>query len=136
MSEPMKPSASKRLQEAERAASRKWDDEQHDKPWPLDAGIYLQEGRLAAIEAAYNDGIAAGRAEVVRRIEGALDLGGRGHALHNLDAAIIDIDHTEGIADSVCMNTLRRVRGQLAEVESIIADHFDRKSPKGGSDAR
>ena len=40
------------------------------------------------------------------------------HARHNLMGALIDLEH--GTNDSVCHNTIRRVVGQLAEVERIL----------------
>jgi hypothetical protein len=42
------------------------------------------------------------------------------HARHNLDGALIDIEHADGRADEVCRRTIRRVIGQLAEVERIL----------------
>jgi hypothetical protein len=42
------------------------------------------------------------------------------HARHNLDGALIDIQHRDGYADDVCRQTIRRVIGQLSEVEKIL----------------
>ena len=42
------------------------------------------------------------------------------HAGHNLDGAIIDIDHQGGRCDAVSRKTLGRVRDQLAEIGNIL----------------
>ena len=41
------------------------------------------------------------------------------HARHNLEGALIDMERT-GVADRVCLNTVRRVIDQLAEIEKHI----------------
>lgn len=45
------------------------------------------------------------------------------HARHNLDGALIDMS-TTGEADQICLNTVRRVRDQLAEIEKFISDRL------------
>jgi exonuclease VII small subunit len=42
------------------------------------------------------------------------------HARHNLDAAINDLQRNGMSLDRVCMNTLVRVRNQIAKAETII----------------
>lgn len=58
---PMKPSAYERREHARKEALKQWDDEQHDKPWPMPADAYLVTHELDAIEQAYRDGIAVDR---------------------------------------------------------------------------
>lgn len=67
--------------------------------------------------------IRAARVQAARTIAAtkALGLKDGSHARYNLDGAITDIDHAGGFADVVVMRTLRRVRGQLAEVETALA---------------
>lgn len=74
------------------------------------------------------EGATAERARIVADIRRALGLDDGRHARHNLDGALIDIEHTADFrADNVCRKTIRRVIGQLAEVERIIerGDHAE-----------
>lgn len=69
---------------------------------------------------------AAERARIVADIRHALGLDDGRHARHNLDGALIDIEHhVDHVADGVCRTTIRRVIEQLADVESIVkrGDH-------------
>lgn len=62
---------------------------------------------------------AAPSGDLRAEISSILDLDGRGHARHNLNGALIDLDAQE--ADKVCRSTIRRVIRQLADVESALA---------------
>lgn len=41
------------------------------------------------------------------------------HAGYNLDGVLLDIQRT-GTCDSVCINTLKRIRIQLAEIAKVL----------------
>jgi hypothetical protein len=56
---PMVPSAEERRSASRKAALKQWDAEQHDKPWPAAADIYLARHEAIAIEQAYRDGFDA-----------------------------------------------------------------------------
>ena len=42
------------------------------------------------------------------------------HARHNLEGAIIDIEHAKGQCDKVSLRTLKRVAEQLAKIEKLL----------------
>lgn len=66
------------------------------------------------------EGAGAERAAIAAEIRKALGLDDSRHARHNLDGALINIEHANNVADVVCRQTMRRVIEQLAEVERII----------------
>lgn len=67
------------------------------------------------------DQFAAERANIMAELRKALGLDDDRHARHNLDGALIDIEHdAEFRTDHVCRKTIRRVMEQLADVEKII----------------
>lgn len=66
--------------------------------------------------------------DLVEQIRAALGLTKEtreSHARHNLDGALIDMLSHQGraswpVVDEICERTIRRVMGQLAEVEKIL----------------
>jgi hypothetical protein len=47
------------------------------------------------------------------------------NARHNLDRALIEIEHNEGRADADCRRTISRVVGQLATAEWTLREEHD-----------
>lgn len=67
------------------------------------------EEKLTAIAAIYDT--------LTRDAEGFIS---STHARLNLEGALIDIRHNDGVADSVCIRTILRVLHQLAGIEQFI----------------